>query len=490
MEKLGTINGVVLVEEDDNGNVKREKQPTPDMASSCSCSCCRKISPIIPFFVFFLVVSSSFCPVRSSENGILDPKNQTFRPGEESQKLKMMRKRLDEINKPASPDGDIIDCVLLHHQPAFDHPRLKGKKPLDPPERPSGVNGNGMGADDFQLWSMSGESCPEGTIPIRTAEADMLRASSVRRFGRKGPRRRVRRDSTSNGHEHAVGYVSGEQYYGAKASINVWTPRVSNQYEFSLSQIWVISDQPGAIWGQLSQNLYLLDRSKAWELVAGIRVRCPSRILASLLIYSPTGSCEHGSIRWGSCEFEGGGFPHLDRNGSGHFAGEGFGKASYFRNMHVDWDNNLIPLSNLRVLADHPNCYDIQGGINRVWAITFTMEDQEEMLNALKDKGFSKRVGHCSLLKAELQGIYEGLSLARRVGNRFGRMEFRYVPRERNRVADCVCLAHLVVRGSSAIHVHRLPRRLLFDFRRDDYSFCEMIIVSTRLEKVMMSVYP
>ena len=71
----------------------------------------------------------------------------------------------------------------------------------DPPERLSGHNPNEMAAENFQLWSMSGESCPEGTIPIRrTSEQDMLRASSVRRFGRK-PRRRVRRDSTSNGHE-------------------------------------------------------------------------------------------------------------------------------------------------------------------------------------------------------------------------------------------------------------------------------------------------
>ncbi|XP_055959806.1 uncharacterized protein LOC130014865 [Mercurialis annua] len=62
------------------------------------------------------------------------------------------------------------------------------------------------------------------------------------------------------------------------------------------------------------------------------------------------------------------GFHTSTQMGSGHFAREGFGKASYFRNLQVvDWDNNLIPLSNLRVLADHPNCYDIQGGINRVW---------------------------------------------------------------------------------------------------------------------------
>ncbi|CAM8984137.1 unnamed protein product [Rhodiola kirilowii] len=58
--------------------------------------------------------------------------------------------------------------------------------------------------------------------------------------------------------------------------------------------------------------------------------------------------------------------------GSGHFAGEGFGKASYFRNLQVvDWDNSLMSLKNLRVLADHPNCYDIQGGINKVWGNYF-----------------------------------------------------------------------------------------------------------------------
>lgn len=71
----------------------------------------------------------------------------------------------------------------------------------DPPERPKGYENTEKVAESFQLWTDSGESCPEGTIPIRrTTEEDILRASSVRRFGRK-PRRRVRRDSTGNGHE-------------------------------------------------------------------------------------------------------------------------------------------------------------------------------------------------------------------------------------------------------------------------------------------------
>lgn len=48
---------------------------------------------------------------------------------------------------------------------------------------------------------MSGETCPEGTVPIRrTNEQDLLRASSITRFGRKigNP---IRRDTSSDGHE-------------------------------------------------------------------------------------------------------------------------------------------------------------------------------------------------------------------------------------------------------------------------------------------------
>lgn len=57
-------------------------------------------------------------------------------------------------------------------------------------------------SENFQLWSLSGEWCPEGTIPIRrTREEDILRASSVRRFGMKKTLNRVRRDTSGNGHE-------------------------------------------------------------------------------------------------------------------------------------------------------------------------------------------------------------------------------------------------------------------------------------------------
>jgi hypothetical protein len=71
----------------------------------------------------------------------------------------------------------------------------------DPPERPKNHNKMDVSSENFQLWSLSRESCPEGTIPIRrTTEQDMLRASSINTFGRK-LKKRVRRDTNSNGHE-------------------------------------------------------------------------------------------------------------------------------------------------------------------------------------------------------------------------------------------------------------------------------------------------
>ncbi|CAO2829328.1 unnamed protein product [Amaranthus hypochondriacus] len=401
-----------------------------------------KIYSII--YIFLFVSSSLLSPVSSSMDSDFDYKlsNEThrFRPGEQLQRLRRIREHLKKINKTPvktiqSVDGDLIDCILAHQQPAFDHPMLQGQKPLEEPERPKGQESNSMFEESIQLWHLTGEACPEGTIPIRrTIEDDIMRVNSIRRFGRKP--RRVRRDSTGSDHEHAVGYVSGEQYYGAKASINVWSPRVSNPYEFSLSQMWVISGSFGddlntieAGW-QVSPELYgdnyprfftywtsdAYQATGCYNLLCSGFVQTNSRIAIGAAI-SPTSSYKGGQFDislliwkdpkhgnwwlefgsgilvgyWPSFLFThlrdhasmvqfGGeivnsraqGFHTSTQMGSGHFSGEGFGKASYFRNLQiVDWGNSLIPLSNLKVLADHPNCYDIRGGINNVWGNYF-----------------------------------------------------------------------------------------------------------------------
>lgn len=73
----------------------------------------------------------------------------------------------------------------------------------DPPERPKGneTRETETVAESYQHWTDSGESCPEGTVPIRrTTVKDVLRVGSVKRFVRK-LRRHVRRDSEGSGHE-------------------------------------------------------------------------------------------------------------------------------------------------------------------------------------------------------------------------------------------------------------------------------------------------
>ncbi|KAF5758595.1 putative neprosin [Helianthus annuus] len=378
------------------------------------------------FFIFVCILLILIVPVA--------PKNETdFKPMQELKKLKRIRSHLKKINKPPiktiqSPDGDLIDCVLSHLQPAFDHPKLKGQKPLELPlERPKGHNSSDENIDTFQLWD-----CPKGTVPIRrTTEDDVLRASSLKRFGRKVIRR-VRRDTASGGHEHAVAFVNGDQYYGAKASINVWTPTVTDPYEFSLSQLWVISGSFGndlntveAGW-QVSPELYgdgyprfftywttdAYQTTGCYNLLCSGFVQTNNRIAIGAAI-SPRSSYKgkqfdiaimiwkdpkhgHWWLQFGSGLLIGYWpsflFSHLQRHasmiqfggeivnsrsrgyhtstqmGSGHFADEGFGKASYFRNLKVvDWDNSLLPLTNLHLLADHPNCYDIKAGKNKVW---------------------------------------------------------------------------------------------------------------------------
>ncbi|WOL02961.1 hypothetical protein Cni_G11680 [Canna indica] len=352
---------------------------------------------------------------------------------------------LARLNRPPaktikSPDGDVIDCVPSHLQPAFDHPKLRGHKPLDPPtERPKGYNLSRSSTDvvhhagSFQAWGSSGESCPEGTVPIRRIKKqDILRANSVEGFGRKpaAAGRRLRRDSTSTGHEHAVGYVMGDEYYGAKASVSVWAPRVASNSEFSLSQVWLISGSFGhdlntiEVGWQVSPELYGDNRPRfftywtsdayretgCYNLLCSGFVQTTNKIAIGAAI-SPTSALnsrqfdinilvwkdpKHGHWwlelgsgvvvgYWPSLLFSrldghakmvqfGGeivnsgsrGFHTSTQMGSGRFAAQGFRRASYFRNLQVvDWDNSLIPLGNLRFLADHPNCYTIVKGRKR-----------------------------------------------------------------------------------------------------------------------------
>ncbi|XVF48625.1 hypothetical protein PTKIN_Ptkin03bG0205200 [Pterospermum kingtungense] len=187
--------------------------------------------------------------------------------GEEITLLDVDRK-LKLLNKPAvktiqSEDGDIIDCVDMHKQPAFDHPALRNHKIQMRPssgfliENLSTKKGSSEPVV-FQTWRRSG-GCPQGTVPIRRVQRqDLLRATSFEHFGRKPPQvfstpnTTDRKDSGSVysnntniilapivNRSAAILLTHGYDYIGAKADINVWNPYVESPADFTTAQIWL-----------------------------------------------------------------------------------------------------------------------------------------------------------------------------------------------------------------------------------------------------------
>ncbi|WVZ96721.1 hypothetical protein U9M48_042322 [Paspalum notatum var. saurae] len=392
---------------------------------------------------------------------------------------RLARLRDASVKTIQSPDGDVIDCVPTHLQPAFEHPKLRGHKPevgkntnfvdqqlscacaaqrlkcavqSEPTERPrDGAgghahhgggeeqdDGDGDGEGGFlpQAWHRSGEWCPEGSIPVRrTTEDDVLRASSVARFGMK--------TSTAGGHEHAVGYVSGGQVYGAKASLNVWAAQVASPAEFSLSQVWLIAGAFGRdlntveagwqvspeLYGDGSPRLFVYWTGDAYRETGCYNLHCSGFVQTSprvalgaaispvsalagrqfdvtLLVWKDPRPRGHWWLQLGGgggagaqivgywpaalftrlgaratmAQFGGevvnarpAGAPHTPTQmGSGRFPAEGYGRAAYFRNVQVvDWDNSLVPAAGIRTLADRPGCYDIAGGSGGAWGTYF-----------------------------------------------------------------------------------------------------------------------
>ncbi|KAF3963754.1 hypothetical protein CMV_011898 [Castanea mollissima] len=181
-------------------------------------------------------------------------------------------RKLKLLNKPAvksikSEDGDIIDCVDIYKQPAFDHPALKNHKIEMRPSIsfPSDTTITAKNESSqrvlSQIWHKSG-SCPKGTIPIRRiTRQELLRAASIEHFGREGPRSSFVANTTNNRSspivyrnngtevnvfplpDHSTSYLItlGYSYIGARGYINVWNPRVQSPDEYTTAQIWLKS---------------------------------------------------------------------------------------------------------------------------------------------------------------------------------------------------------------------------------------------------------
>lgn len=106
------------------------------------------------------------------------------------------------------------------------------------------------------------------------------------------------------------------------------------------------------------------------------------RIGATNLGYWPASLFKNGladkarRVQWGgeiTNTFAGG--RHTDTQmGSGRFAHEGFGKASYARALHtLDSSNTLsaVPAHSLQYITTNPACYSVAPAFNQAWGSAF-----------------------------------------------------------------------------------------------------------------------
>ncbi|KAK2365876.1 hypothetical protein QL285_079319 [Trifolium repens] len=172
--------------------------------------------------------------------------------------------KLKLLNKPAvktikNKDGDIIDCISIYNQPAFDHPALKNHTIQRIPtffqesQYSSEKYAFKKNFKVFQTWQKRG-SCPKGTVSIRRIlKKDLLRGASLdHRFGLKPPPLFVN-STISNFSKSSSSFTvisenhsgvhiettSGSGYIGAQGDINIWNPKVKLAGDSTTAQMWL-----------------------------------------------------------------------------------------------------------------------------------------------------------------------------------------------------------------------------------------------------------
>ncbi|CAF2265034.1 unnamed protein product [Brassica rapa] len=220
--------------------------------------------------------------------------------------------RLKQLNKQAlksleSSNGEIIDCISIVNQPAFDHPMLKNHTiqmtPSSYPHEvlteennaPTPSNDEEQPEITVQPWQLVGE-CPENTIPIkRITKEDLLREDNIKNHGNKSnisqPHQFYHPKDITNYsvHEYAIASVDGGPFRGTKAQINVWKPRVQEVGESSISQISIIggkfdaglnSIQAGshvhpALYGDDNPHFFIYWTRDNYQKTGCYNLRCP-----------------------------------------------------------------------------------------------------------------------------------------------------------------------------------------------------------------------
>ncbi|GMH15999.1 hypothetical protein Nepgr_017840 [Nepenthes gracilis] len=167
---------------------------------------------------------------------------------------------------------------------------------------------------------------------------------------------------------------------GTRAMITVWDPSLVNiTGDFSLSEIWVTAGggsgpilntietgwqvYPGRTGDAKPKTFYILDGRRDKCVVVVCRWNSGGILAGKLFVALRDGA---DTIIWGGEIFDSsgsGGFHTLTQMGSGHLAGEGYGKASHVRHfMYYDSSGQTVSLTqnDLVGYAPAPDCYNYE----------------------------------------------------------------------------------------------------------------------------------
>ncbi|KAL6321016.1 hypothetical protein AAG906_011991 [Vitis piasezkii] len=197
--------------------------------------------------------------------------------GEEERDLEKQLKILNKapVMSYQIEGHDIVDCINISKQPAFDHPLLKNHKlQMKPSSLPKEVTkiGDSMPSMTKRHKSIT---CPRGAIPIqRTSKRDLIAAKALLYQYRRNT---FPSTSKSPGYHFAIAKTvqdSSQQYYGAKADINTCSVKVLDS-QFSEAFITIQNQFNGIHHGwALNTHNNLTRTFSSWTADAFERTRC------------------------------------------------------------------------------------------------------------------------------------------------------------------------------------------------------------------------
>ncbi|KAJ8449245.1 hypothetical protein Cgig2_002377 [Carnegiea gigantea] len=277
-----------------------------------------------------------------------------------------VKQQLNLLNKPAVKSfqteyGDILDCVEINKQLAFDHPLLKNHSIQMKPSKKKiskEVTSNHLSFSEIILLKVR---CPPGTVPIkRTREEDLIamekfRPSIAMKFGTPTSSKSAHPvDDQPPQTDHIATVVAFTKNYGVTARINIWSPEVKDDHQFTSASVFVASDD-GSVSNAIAAGWSDETTQNWWLTLLGQVVGYWPKELFSTLTQGATRAGWGGEVN-SPVDL---GTPAM---GSGHFPIEGFGKACFIRQMRIADDSHtwVSPSADyLKQQLTNPLCFNI-----------------------------------------------------------------------------------------------------------------------------------